>query len=264
MATNPTTFSLESHQATPRTPLSGTYLLIEIKRLLRNRRTLVFTLFMPAVFYLIFGLSNSSEPLNNPGNDTYAEYILISLTVYAALISATASGTQVAVERSQGWSRQLRLTPISPAAYIATKAIAALTMSLIAVIVQLAFGTIFGARLGLTDLLVGGLVAWLGSLTFAALGLFVGYLMPSENVMQVLGAVVSILAMLGGLFMPVEIMGDTFKAIAEWTPAYGIGNMARSHLVGDWNWLWLVNTFGWLLVFSVGAMLAFRRDTQRV
>jgi ABC-2 type transport system permease protein len=32
-----------------------------------------------------------------------------------------------------------------------------------------------------------GVIAWLGSLTFAALGLFIGYLLPTENVMQVIG-----------------------------------------------------------------------------
>ncbi|MFP3836056.1 ABC transporter permease, partial [Chryseobacterium sp. SIMBA_028] len=76
--------------------------------------------------------------------------------------------------------------------------------------------------------LVAGLTAWVGSLVFAALGLFVGYLMPSQNVMQILGPALAILAMLGGLFMPIEIMGDTFGQIAKFTPAYGIGQLARS------------------------------------
>ena len=66
--------------------------------------------------------------------------------------------------------------------------------------------------------LVAGLMAWVGSLVFAALGLFVGYLMPSQNVMQILGPALAILAMLGGLFMPIEIMGDTFGHIAKFTP----------------------------------------------
>ena len=33
---------------------------------------------------------------------------------------------------------------------------------------------------------VTALAVWLGSLLFAAFGLFMGYLLPSENVMQIL------------------------------------------------------------------------------
>ena len=39
-------------------PLGGfslTLLRLEIRRMLRNRRTLIFTLVMPAVFFLLFG-----------------------------------------------------------------------------------------------------------------------------------------------------------------------------------------------------------------
>ena len=37
-----------------------------------------------------------------------------------------------------------------------------------------------------------------------ALGLFVGYLLPSENVMQILGPVLAGLAVLGGLLFPLD------------------------------------------------------------
>jgi len=243
--------------------INGTFLWIEIKRLLRNRRTLIFTIAIPALFFAIFGLSNKNQMLPG-GTHSYGEYILISLTVYAAMTSATASGSQVAVERAQGWSRQLRLTPLRPGAYIMVKAAAALAMSLIAVVAQFVIGSLFGVHLGAGTLVVAGLAAWLGSLVFAALGLMVGYLMPSQNVMQLLGPVLAIMAMLGGLFMPVEIMGDTFVGIAKWTPAYGIGQIARSPLTGNWDWLWVLNAVVWLAVFVTGAALAFRKDTQRV
>ena len=48
------------------------------------------------------------------------------------------------------------------------------------------------------------LVAWLGSLVFAAFGLFMGYLLPTENVMQILGLALLLLAFAGGLFVPLS------------------------------------------------------------
>jgi ABC-2 type transport system permease protein len=242
--------------------VNRTFLWIEIKRMLRNRRTIIFTVFMPAVFFFIFGLSNKDQHL--PNGHSYGQYILISLTVYAAMTAATGAGSQVAVERAQGWSRQLRLTPLLPGAYIAVKALAALTLSLVAVVAQFAIGALAGVTMDAQTWLTAGLVAWLGSLVFAALGLFVGYLMPSQNVMQILGPALAILAMLGGLFMPIEIMGETFGQIAKFTPAYGIGQLARSPITGEFDWAWIVNVVLWLAIFVAGAAMAFRRDTKRV
>ena len=51
---------------------------------------------------------------------------------------------------------------------------------------------------------VSALVAWVGALVFAAFGLFMGYLLPSENVMQILGPVLALLAFFGGLFVPLS------------------------------------------------------------
>ena len=45
---------------------------------------------------------------------------------------------------------------------------------------------------------------WIGSLVFAAFGLFMGYLLPTENVMQFLGFALMLFAFGGGLFIPAE------------------------------------------------------------
>jgi hypothetical protein len=53
-------------------------------------------------------------------------------------------------------------------------------------------------------------LAWVRALVFAAFGLFMRYLLPSENVMQILGPVLGILSLAGGLFVPVDQMGSVF------------------------------------------------------
>ena len=51
---------------------------------------------------------------------------------FAALTGA-AGGARVALERSLGWSRQLRLTPLHPVAYILMKTLVALVMGALAI-----------------------------------------------------------------------------------------------------------------------------------
>ena len=108
------------------------------------------------------------------------------------------------------------------------------------------------------------LIAWAGSLVFAAFGLFMGYLLPSENVMQIIGPGLAILAFAGGLFVPLED-GSTLQKIAQFTPMYGISSLAHAPLTGDaFQWTWVVNVLAWLVVFAGGAIWRFRKDTARV
>ncbi len=87
---------------------SPTYLALDVRRAFRNRRTLVFLLVMPVAFFLLFGGSyRESDP------EAFA-YVMVSMAVYGAMIATTSTGAQVSVERSLGWTRQLRLTPLRP------------------------------------------------------------------------------------------------------------------------------------------------------
>ena len=52
--------------------------------------------------------------------------------------------------------------------------------------------------------IVTALCVWIGALVFAPFGLFLGYLLPTENVMQFMGFIMILLAFGGGLFVPLS------------------------------------------------------------
>ncbi len=245
------------------------FLLIEFKRRLRNRRTLIFTIVMPVALFLIVGLPLKAIPLTSTpiaaGGPSVAAYIMISMAVYGAMVASTAAGGAVAIERASGWSRQLRLTPLNPVAYIAMKVISALVLGLISVVATFLAGAIVGVTISVETMVIAGLVAWLGSLVFTALGLFIGYLVPTDNVMQFLGPLLAILALFGGLFTPLNNFPEVVQNIAKFTPVYGLGELARAPLTGQvFDAAALLNIVAWIIIFGVGAALAFRRDTKRV
>jgi len=253
-------------------PLGGfnlEFLGIEFKRRLRNRRTLIFTVVMPVALFLLIGLPLKDTPLTSTpikdGGLSVAAYILISMAVYGAMVASTSAGGAVAVERATGWSRQLRLTPLNPVAYIAIKAVSSLVLGLVAVVATFIVGAAFGVHMPAQVWVLSGLAAWLGSLVFTALGLFIGYLVPTENVMQFMGPILAILALFGGLFTPLNGLPQPVQDIAHWTPVYGLGEIARAPLTGEnFDWTAVASILLWLIVFSLGAALAFRRDTKRV
>ncbi len=253
-----------ARQVPPMGGFNRTLLAIELKRVLRNRRTMVFTLLMPAIFSFIFGVMQDYGT-QSAGRGNVVAYIMISMAAYGAMISATGGGAMVATERAQGWSRQLRLTPLSPVVYIAVKIFVAMVLGLLAVVVVFAFGALTKAQMDSPALWVeSGVIAWLGSVVFAAFGLFMGYLLPSENVMQVLGPGLAVLAFGGGLFVPLQD-GSTIAQVAQFTPMYGISQLAHAPLSGDpFHWGWALNVLAWLVIFGGGAVWRFRKDTARV
>jgi ABC-2 type transport system permease protein len=250
-------------------PLGGfslTFLRLEIRRLLRNRRTLVFILVMPPAFFLLFGGVSDSYRHQSAGNGNVSAYLMISFAVYGSMIANTSAGASVAVERALGWSRQLRLTPLNPIAYMVTKVLTAMVVGAISVGIVFAVGALSGAvQMPTWAWIVSGVVAWLCAIVFAAFGLFIGYLVPSENVMQLLGPILALLALMGGIFVPLDVLSHTLQTLASYTPAYGVGKLARAALLGDGADLGaILNVVVWTALFAAGAVWRFRRDTARV
>ena len=250
-------------------PLGGfslTFLRLEISRMLRNRRTLVFTLIMPPAFFLLFGGLSDAYQHQVAGRGNVSAYLMISFAVYGSMIANTSAGASVAVERALGWSRQLRLTPLDPMAYIATKVMTAMVLGAVSVAIVFTVGAASGAvQMPTSAWIISGVVAWFCAIVFAAFGLFMGYLLPSENVMQILGPVLALLALMGGLFVPLDVLSHTLRTLAEYTPAYGVGKLARAALLGDGADLGAIaNVLAWTALFGAGAVWRFRRDTARV
>jgi len=246
-----------------------TYLRIELMRKLRNPRSLLFTVAFPVLMFFIVGFQTLDVPLTDTplasGGVSVAAYIMVSMAMYGTMMSATQTGASVAVERAQGWSRQLRLTPLNPVANVVVKMMAGMMFGLIAVIATYAVAAFAGVTLAPVQWIVTGLAAWLlASAVFTTLGLMVGYMVPGENSAQITSLAVVLLSFLGGLFFPLSSMPDFLQTIGKLTPVYGIGELARAPLTGDaFDLGALINAVVWLAVFVAGTVYFFRRDTRR-
>jgi ABC-2 type transport system permease protein len=246
-------------------PLGGfnlTVLRIELSRMLRNRRTIVFTFVFPAALFLAIGSSSGWDQKVGHGN--VAAYVMVSMALYGAALTAAAGGAMVATERAMGWSRQLRLTPLHPAVYISMKALIALLLGAVAISVVNVVGVAQGrASMPAYIWVESAVLTLLCTMVFAALGVFVGYLVPGENAMQVLGPGLALLSFLGNVFIPIDD-GSVLWNIAAWTPMFGVAEISRAPLTGDLPWYAVLNAVAWLGLFVAGAAWRMSKDTARV
>jgi ABC-2 type transport system permease protein len=233
---------------------------LEVRRVLRNRRTLIFLVVLPNIFFYLFGIVGAQER----GGAAAITIIMINMAVYGAMSGTTSGGAAVAIERSLGWSRQLRLTPLAPSAYIAMKVLVSMILGAVAITSTFVIGSLNGVHLSPSMWLMSALAAWVASFVFAAFGLFMGFLLPSENVMQFVGPMLAIMAMFGGIFIPLKGLPSTLQTIAHFTPMFRVGQLARAPFIGDPILFPLLGVIAWTLLFGFGAMWLFRRDTQRV
>src|SRR5262249_12394136 len=148
---------------------------------------------------------------------------------------------RISVERTLGWTRQLRLTRLRPRAYLATKIGAAYLTALITIIVLYGAGISLGVSLSAGDWLrMTGLIV-VGLLPFAALGIMLGHLVGTDALGPVIGGSTALLAFLGGVWFPLGhgVMHDIGRSL----PSYWLVQASRVALGGH-GW----GAAGWLVI----------------
>ncbi|GAA0594822.1 ABC transporter permease [Kribbella sandramycini] len=243
--------------------MNRTYLMFDIRRTLRNKRVLLFSVLMPVVLFAIFGLTipdGASE-----GGISAIAYVMVSMAMFGSMSAAMSSGGAIAAERDGGWNRTLRLTPLTPQAYVASKVILSLLLAVPPLLIVFLFGRVAGhVHLDATQWITVALVSWLGALPFAAIGLVIGYVAKPDSVQPITGLSTMLIAAFGGLWLPVDQMPSLMKHIAQLTPAYWTGQTSRSALTAagvDTQALLVV--LAWTVVLGVIALRRFRADTAR-
>lgn len=246
---------------------SRTYLHLDIRRAVRNRRAMIFTLVMPTLMYVIFGAAQRYND-DKIGSANTSAYVMIHMAVYGAILAAAATGASVALEQQAGWTRTLRLTPLSTSGYVLTKVLVALTVAALPVLLLTIVGTASGARASAGDIILAVLLGWLGSSIFAAFGLAIGSALKADAAVQVQGGVLTLLAFAGNVFVP---MSGHMLTVAQFTPMYGVNALATYFITdgatvnGDHVSLLVIvaNVIVWAAIMVGAATYFLRRGTER-
>ena len=249
----------------------GTLLRLEVRRLLRDPVTMFFTIGLPGFLFLIFGTSEAYAG-ESVGNGNVGMAIMIAMAAYGAVTATVGIGGTAAVERAQGWGRQLGLTPLRDSSYVAVKVALASIIALAPIALIYALGTWTGAKGDGSAWVLSAMVLVAGSLVFALYGLCFGLLFRSEAAISGASGSIVVLSFLGNIFFP---LSGTLLAIAKWTPLYGYVSLARYPLTEGWIvsgdgppvhealWIPVVNVLAWTLVLAVAASLLVRRGRGR-
>lgn len=239
------------------------YTRFELVRTLRNGRLLLFSLGFPVIlFFAIAGPNRDEHNLAGSGISV-ALYYMVGLVGFGAMMALISTGARIASERTDGWTRQLRVTPLSAGAYLRAKVLTGYAMVLLTIAVLYASGVLLGVRLPAERWLeMTGLVL-VGLLPFAGLGVLLGHLLTADTIGPLVGGLVSLLALVSGNWFP---LGDGVLAdVAQFLPSYWLVQASHVALGGSaWTATGWIVIGAWTVLLGALARVAYRRDTKRV
>ena len=239
------------------------YTRFELLRAFRNRRFFIFSLGFPLVLYfLIAAPQKNTQDLSGTGISAPL-YYMAGLAAFGTMASMISSGGRIAAERQAGWTRQLRITPLTARQYFRAKVVASYAMAITSLLLLYLAGASLGVSLPANRWLAMTGLILVGLLPFAALGITLGHLITVDSVGPLTGGLVAILAFLSGTWFP--LTHGFLYDVGQYLPGYWI--VQASHIATHghgWGIQGWVVVIAWTVVLVSAARVAYGRDTQRV
>jgi ABC-2 type transport system permease protein len=209
-------------------------LAFQLRRIGRNRQYLVFTVLLPALFTVFFTEIFGGLGTGPTGYQREAVQYMVSMMAYGAIGAALGATIRLSFDRTSGWLRQLRVTPVPQAQVLAVDvAVGALLTLPSLVVVALVGRFINDVQLGLGTWLAMVGVLWAGSIAFVALGLLLGLSLDERGARGAMSFVGVVLALLGGLLAPVEVFPESLRTLAHAMPSYWYAQLGRDVAAGS-------------------------------
>ena len=238
--------------------MSGaTHVRYEILRTFRNPRRLAATLALPLVIF--YSIAGGNRHATTAGI-SFPLYFMAAMAAYGAMFATVSTGGHLAIDRSVGWTRQLRITPLRARTEIAAKVLAAYLVALPTLAVVFVAGVTLGVHLTAAQWLEMTGLLLVGLAPFVLIGLVLGHLVPSDALVAAVGGLVVVFALFGGVFG--SFFDGAMLTFTKLLPSYWLAHAGKAALVsGTWPGEGWIVVAMWTVALVVAATFAYRRDT---
>ncbi|MET8627109.1 ABC transporter permease [Kitasatospora sp. NPDC004669] len=207
----------------------GVELRDELRAIVREPTSLFFSILMPVGFFVMFNLLYGHDTTQGLSAGTA---MVATFGTYGVItVAALQPGIGVAQDRDLGWLRMKRVSAVPIGISLAAKAAAALlygvgVLALMGVAAA-AFGTLHASAWALLRVAV---VLLLGTVPFTLFSVAVGLRFRTGATIALLNAVLFPLAMLSGLWIPIQFLPSAVRHVAEFLPTYHLAQLGLAQL----------------------------------
>ncbi|KQX17345.1 ABC transporter [Streptomyces sp. Root431] len=236
------------------------YVRLEARRTLRETGFVISTVAVPVMMYLLFTNLGGSD-----GTDWKAA-AMVGMAGYGALGAALSVGNAISEDRTTGWLRQLRITPMTPRQVVTGRALTGAVVVLPSIVAVLLAGALVnGVRMAAWQWVAVAVTLWLGSLPFTLLGIGNGYRLSAQTTGVVNVACNLGLAVVGGLWFPTVLFPSWLRTISEYTPTNRFAELGVAVTEGTAPGAAALAVVAvWAALFGVYAAVSYRRSARTV
>lgn len=251
----------------------ATYVAVELRRQLRMPVNLMFVVGLPLLLFLIFGgMQNFSDTELPGGRGNVLATVMVAFAAYGAITATASQAGAAALELTQGWGRQLGITPLSRANFITAKTVVAVIIAILPIAILYLAGILTHARMLPWVWWATAALCLIAAIVFALYGLAVGTVLRSESAVGGASGIIVIFMFLGNAFTP---LSGFLLDLAPYTPVWGVMQIAQWPLLQGQSvtsdggviqyelWMPIVNVLAWAAIFGSLAVRGARRGRGR-
>lgn len=197
----------------------------EFKIIFRKKLTTFLSIILPVGFYLLFtALLDLPEEAKQ---QFYKEY-MYSMTVFSLMSFCLMQfPLNIIEERNTGWFKRLMVTPLSSKIYFITKVIKTMLLFLLSILLIFVVAHLYkNVNMSIQHWLLSGVSLWIGASLFLTLGLVIAQFNETQKANSIANIINMLLAILGGLWFPVQTFPIWLQKISKITPTYHLKNLA--------------------------------------
>lgn len=231
------------------------------KEILRDPINLCFGLGFPLVLIALLTAIQSNIPVSM----FELSNLTPGITIFGLSFMTLFSAVLISKDRESALLQRLYTTPLTATDFILGYALPLLPMAIVQSIICYIAAYFFGLKINSSTLYAVLFIIPI-ALFYISLGLICGSVFNSKQVGGICGALLTNLsAWLSGIWFDVELVGGTFKKIANVLPYIHAVELERAVFNGNYSdifpHLWWV--LGYMIAAMIGAVLLFLRQMQR-
>ena len=231
------------------------------KEILRDPLNLAFGLGFPLILILLLSIIQANIPV--PLFEI--QHLTPGITVFGLSFMSLFSATIISKDRGSSFLQRLYTTPLTPIDFILGYTLPIIPIALAQSVVCYAAAIVLGLDITI-NILYAIIFIIPVSILYIALGLLCGSVLNDKQVGGVCGALLTNLsAWLSGIWFDLELVGGTFKKIANALPFVHAVDMERAILSGNFQdifpHLWWV--LGYSIALLIIAILLFLRQMKK-
>ncbi|MCW3015871.1 MAG: transporter permease [Solirubrobacterales bacterium] len=201
-----------------------------LKHIRRQPEMLTDATIQPIMFVLLFAYVFGGA-ISVPQGGSYKEFLLGGIFAQTIVFGCFGIAIGLATDRSTGAIDRFRTLPIARSAVLTGRALAAVLIGLLPIILMSAAGLVVGWRThtGVLDVLGGYALMVLFQFAMTWVGILMGSLLSTPQAVQgVAFTVLFPITFLASTFVPVDTLPGVLRTFAEWNPTTSLSGALRA------------------------------------